>query len=123
MHDLLVTVYNCTLTHEYNPQNMLVGTFIPIPKIKELILPFQITSECLQSVLCKLMDTIILFREAGILITSESQFGFKEGLSASLVTSMFLEPTDYYVHKEGIYALALDASKAFDRVRNDKLFN
>ncbi len=70
------------------------------------------------------MDTIILFREAGILITSESQFGFKEGLSASLVTSMFLEPTDYYVHKEGsIYALALDASKAFDRVRNYKLFN
>ncbi len=50
--------------------------------------------------------------------------GFKQGLSAGLATSVFLETTDYYVHKGGsVYALALDASKAFDRVQNDKLVN
>ncbi len=70
------------------------------------------------------MDIIILCREAGTLITCESQFGFKQGLSAGLATSVFLQTTDYYVRKGGrVYALALDASKAFDRVQYDKLFN
>ncbi len=45
-------------------------------------------------------------------------------MSAGLATSIFLETTDYYVQKGGsVYALALDASKAFDRVHYDKLFN
>ena len=46
-------------------------------------------------------------------MTCDLQFGFKEGLSAGLATSVFLETTDYYVRKGGnVYALALDASKA-----------
>ncbi len=47
----------------------------------------------------------------------------KQGLSAGLATSVFLGTIDY-VHKGGsFYPLALDASKAFDRVQYDKLFN
>ncbi len=61
------------------------------------------------SVLCKLMDIIILCRKAGTLMTCESQFGFKQGLSACLATSVFLETTAYYVCKgDTVYALALD---------------
>ncbi len=63
--------------------------------------------------MCKLLYyTESVCREAGILMTCESQFGFKQGLSAGLATSVFLETTDYYVRKGGsVYALALDASK------------
>ncbi len=43
-------------------------------------------------------------------------------LKINLCESVFLETTDYYVHKEGS-DLALGASKAFDRVQYDKLFN
>ncbi len=57
-------------------------------------------------------------------MTCESQFSFKQGLLAGLATSVFLETTDYYIHKgDTVYALAIDASKAFDRVQYDKLFN
>ncbi len=78
----------------------------------------------MQSVLCKLMAITILCREAGTLMTFESQFGFKQGLLAGLANSGFLETTDYYVQKgSSVYALPLGASKAFDRVQYDKLFN
>ncbi len=52
------------------------------------------------------------------------QFGFKDKQSASLATSVVLETVNYCCSNGGvIYRLALEATKAFDRVRYDKLFN
>ena len=56
--------------------------------------------------------------------TSKLQFGFKDGVSASLASAVVTETVDYYISKGGIvYSLALDASKAFDRVNIYKLFH
>ncbi len=52
------------------------------------------------------------------------QFGFKDKHSASLATFVVLETVDYYCSNGGVgYGLALDATKAFDRVKYDQLFN
>ncbi len=70
------------------------------------------------------MDVLILKRESVQFCTSEMQFGFKDKYSASLATSVVLGPIDYYCSNSGVvYGLALDATKAFDRVKYDKLFN
>lgn len=125
LYDMLVKLFNCILIHGCCPNDMLTGTLIPIPKNSRASISSSdnFRAICLQSVLCKLMDIVILYKESGTLITSELQFGFKKGLSAGLATSVFLETTEYYVRKGGtVYALALDASKAFDRVQYDRLF-
>ena len=52
------------------------------------------------------------------------QFGFKKGASTSLCTSMMQETVSYFVSKNNnVYALLLDASKAFDRISYVKLFH
>ena len=62
--------------------------------------------------------------EGSTLHTSNLQFGFKKKLSATIATTIFTETVDYYLNQGGVvYALALDASKAFDRVEFSKMFN
>lgn len=52
-----------------------------------------------------------------VLITSNLQFGFKPDVSASVATAVVTDTFDYYVNGGAmVYGLALDASKAFDRV-------
>ena len=73
--------------------------------------------------MCKLLDLIILNKEDTKLQTSHLQFGFKTGVSTYMAASVVQETVDYYTNRGGtVYGLALDASKAFDRVEFVKLF-
>ncbi len=77
----------------------------------------------LSSILCKLLDVIILTKEEAYLCTSNLQFGFQQGPSTSLCTAMVQETISHYVHNSSnVYGLMLDASKAFDHVNYCKLF-
>jgi len=121
----LVRLYNAMTVHGVTPTELLCGTLIPIPKNRRanICISDNFRAVCLQSVLCKIMDIMILQRESTNLKTSDLQFGFKKGLSAALATSTVLSTIDYYVNRGGrVYTLALDATKAFDRVQYDKLF-
>ena len=56
--------------------------------------------------------------------TSVNQFGFKPKGSTSMCTMLVKETISYYrANSNDVYCVFLDASKAFDRVRYDKLFN
>ncbi len=53
----------------------------------------------------------------GSLCTSDLQYGFKQGFSMSLCTTIVQETVSYYVNNASkVYGLMLDASKAFDHV-------
>jgi hypothetical protein len=121
----LKNLFNLMIVHGVSPDNMLVGTMIPIPKNKKVNKNSSdnFRGICLQSVLCKILDIYILSREQNVLRTSDLQFGFKEGLSTDMAAATVLETIDYYVNGNGrVFMLALDATKAFDRVGFVELF-
>ena len=113
------------LIHGVSPESMLVGTMIPIPKDRRQL---RCTSDnfraiTLSSIVGKLLDLIILSKEQGALLTSQLQFGFKENISTTQCTYVMQETISYYnANRSNVYALKLDASKAFDRVKFSKLF-
>ena len=122
---MLVKLFNSMIRHGVCVEDMLLGTLTPIPKDKKASLckSDNFRSICLQSILCKLIDVMMLNKQLQCFGTSNMQFGFKENMSTSLATSVVLETIDYYVNQGGsVYALALDATKAFDRVHYIKLF-
>ena len=119
----LVNMYNCMIIHGISPQIMLVGTSVPIPKNRKVNKSDNFRGICLQNVLCKIMDILLLQKELVKLRTSELQFGFKDKHSTTLANAVVNETIEYYVNNGGeVFMLALDASKAFDRVNFVKLF-
>ena len=122
----LTLLFNAMIVHGCGPSDMCIGTMIPIPKSKRI--NTQISDNfrgiCLQSMFCKILDLFILSKENVNLLTSNLQFGFKEKLSVSIATAVVTETIDYYLSNDGtVFCVALDASKAFDRVSYIKLFN
>ena len=77
----------------------------------------------LTSAINKVVDWVILLKYKDNLRSSELQFAYKEGHSTTMCTLALKEVVNYYTSRKGrVYCALLDASKAFDRVRFDKLF-
>ena len=86
------------IIHGYSPYGMLVGTMVPLPKGKW---KSKRDSEnyraiTLSSLLGKLLDLIIIFKEGEKLETDNPQFGYKKGLSTTMCTSILRETVSYY---------------------------
>lgn len=72
----------------------------------------------------KLTDLIFLRRNTHQLKTSEMQYAFKPKMSTTMCTLVLKEVvTHYWSNQTPVYACFLDATKAFDRVRFDQLFD
>ena len=73
----------------------------------------------------KILDHVIIDRLSDCLKTSDYQFGFKSKSSTVLCRMMVNETIQYYIEKGGkrIYLLLLDATKAFDKVSYNVLFD
>ncbi len=107
------------------PKSMLIGTIIPIPKVKRQFVckSDNFRAIALSSIFGKMLDWIILNKEQKSLCTSNLQFDFKEGFSTTQCTYVVNETISYYnFHKTKVNVLMLDASKAFDGVKYCKLF-
>ena len=77
----------------------------------------------LGSIISKLCDAIIIKQQTGVFDTSDSQLGFKDGLSTTMCTFTVKETISYYVNNgSAVHVLLFDASKAFDRVKCCLLF-
>ena len=77
----------------------------------------------LVSSVLKLLDYIIIEHQSHVFQTDALQFGFKAKSSTTLCTSMVAETVrQFNAGKSNVYAVLLDATKAFDRVEFTKLF-
>ena len=123
---MLTLLFNCMLVHGIAPDDLLLGTMIPLIKNAR---GNKQSSDNYRSLtigtgLLKLFDLIIIKQQSDALNTSELQFGFKEKSSTSMCTFMVLETIEFYRSKgSNVHVLLLDASKAFDRVNYIKLFD
>ena len=72
----------------------------------------------------KILDNVIIEQQQFALSTSAYQFGFKSKASTVLCSTMVVETVQYYLEKgdHSVCVLLLDASKAFDKVSFEKLF-
>ena len=73
-----------------------------------------------------LILSYLIVKQFEALKTSNYQFGFKANSSTVLCSTMVNETIQYYNTKNGakpVYVLLLDASKAFDKVAFNMLFN
>ena len=122
---IITLLFNCILSHGLAPDDLLLGTMIPLIKDsrgnKQCSNNYR--SLTLGTGLSKVLDITIRNQQSAALNTSELQFGFKEESSTTMCTFMVLETIEYY-KKNGsnVHVLLLDASKAFDRVNYIKLF-
>ena len=127
LHIYISLLFSAMLCHGYAPPSFLQSSMIPIPKGARANLSDsdEYRSIAISNLLSTILDNIIINRQCTLLTTSNYQFGFKPKSSTVLCSTMVNETIQYYLEKNGqtIYLLLLDASKAFDKVSYEKLFN
>ena len=117
----------CTamLCHGYAAPNLRLSTIILIVKNKKSSIndSDNYRGIALSTILSKLINIIIIKKKSNHLDTSDLQFGFKQKSSTVQCSFVAKEVINYYCRNDGnVHATFLDASKAFDRVNFDTLF-
>ena len=120
----IALLFTAMMVHGYTPERLLLTTIISIIKdpSKDICSSNNYRGIALSSCLNKLFDIFILQQYPKCFKTCDLQFAYKTNHSTSLCTLMMKEIAHYYISKGSqVYSALLDASKAFDRVRLDKL--
>ena len=127
MNQYLSILYTSMVFHGFCPPSFICANIIPIPKGSKVNLSNsdKYRSIAISSLLGKIFDHIIIERQSEALKTSHYQYGFKPNSSTVLCSTMVNETVQYYTENGGkpVYVLLLDASKAFDKVAFNVLFN
>ena len=121
----IAVLLTACLKHSFFPQDLLLSTLISIPKnpSKSIQNSDNYRSIAIGSILCKILDHVILAKHAEVLSSSALQFGFKPRHSTTMCSFAIQEVIELYTTQESeCHALLLDASKAFDRVHFVRLF-
>ena len=123
---ILALFFNSMLIHGIAPDELILGTMIPL--IKDTRGKKQCSDNykalTIGTGMAKILDIIILNQQKDKLKTSSLQFGFKKKSSTTMCTFMALETIErYQSNGNEVHVLLLDASKAFDRVDYIKLFD
>ena len=123
---MLTLLFNAMLIHGYTADNLLSSTLVSIPKSLRASLN---TSDnyrgiALCSSIIKVLDIVYLCSFSDKLYSSKCQYAYKANHGSTLCTLMLKETANYFVKRNTeVYCCCLDASKAFDYVKFDKLFN
>ena len=114
------------LTHGVSPDDFKISILIPIPKGARVDKSnaSNYRAVALSSILGKMLDIIILKVQKEELETSDLQFGYKSNFSTIMCSTLLIESIQYFVKIQSPgYVLFIDASKVFDRVCHNHLFN
>ena len=114
------------INHGYALAEFFKSSILPLPKgtRADLSNSDMYRSIAKSSLLSKIVDNVIIELQQDFLSTSNYQFGCKAKSFTVLCTTMVKETIQYYTEKGGraVYLLLLDASKSFDKVSYEKLF-
>ncbi len=111
--------------HGYNAEYLLIGIMISLPKDHKANIcdSNYYKGICLCSCINKLLEWCMIHRYGDKLYTSSLQLSFKSDHSTSMCSLALKEVVNYYRNgRSKVYACFMDASKAFNRIRHDKLF-
>ena len=125
LDEFLSKFFTVIIRHGYMPKLLRNCTLIPIPKPgKDPSLSDNYRPIALAPNLSKVLEWCILLQFGSYLSTSDLQFGFKSGASTDSCTGLLKNTIALHFHcKTKVYSCFLDASKAFDRVSHNTLFN
>ena len=123
--DSLSVFFTVILHHGYLPCQLIDCVLVPIhkqgknPSVSDSYRPIA-----LASTLSKILEWCLLIQYASHFTSSDLQFGFKPNMSTSLCTGVLKSIVARYNQRGSpVFACFLDASKAFDLVRHDILFD
>ena len=122
----LARLFTFMLRHGYIPDYLTVGIVVPIVKDKlgDISDSAKYRGITLSSIFCKILELVIVEKCEESLLTSNLQFGFKLRHSTTMCTFMVREIAEYFnVRGSPVYMCFLDASKDFDRINHDILFD
>jgi hypothetical protein len=126
LYDFISSVLTLMYLHGMSPQDLLDATIISIPKcsLASMNDSSNYRGIALISSLAKINELIIKTRYHKLLCTSNFQFSYKKNHSTITCFNVVKETINYYVkNHSNVYCCMLDASKAFDRLRYDLLFD
>ena len=111
--------------HGFLPSSLMSVVLIPIIKNKcgSISSKDNYRPIALASIVSKLIEVVILNRIENFLVTSDNQFGFKNGHGTDHCIYVLKEVLNLYRSLNSCLSVCfLDASKAFDRVNHSVLF-
>ena len=111
--------------HGHYPDELLLSTISSLPKDRygDVCDSGKYRGISLSSCITKIIDWVILLKYPHCFRTSELQFANKKHHATPMCTLALKEVVKYYTsRRSSVYCCLLDATKAFDRVKFDKLF-
>uniref|UniRef100_A0A671UZC4 Reverse transcriptase domain-containing protein n=1 Tax=Sparus aurata TaxID=8175 RepID=A0A671UZC4_SPAAU len=126
LYPLLAICFTGLLVHGILPDSILSVVLVPVIKDKagKLNSSENYRPIALASILSKVLEKILLNRLEQYILTTDNQFGFKRKHGTDMCIFALKEILDKYNRQNStIFMCFIDASKAFDRVNHEKLFN
>ena len=123
--ELLASLFNACIIHQYLPDSLMLVHIIPLikNKLRDSSDPNNYRPIAITTIISKILESVLLRFLAPFLSTTDNQFGFKENHSTDACIYILKELINYYVHSGSpIYMCFVDVRKAFDRVNYHKLF-
>ena len=116
----LSILFNLRLSHNFIPASCIASVITLIVKNKQddAGVSSNYRPITMASVISKLLEHFILYKIRSYLVTVDNQFGFKERHSTDMCVFSLKQLVSHYTQHGGpVFAIFLDASIAFDKVK------
>ena len=126
LYKILSILFNLMLSHGITNLKFNSSIIKPFPKDTKKSISYSnnYRAIAISTIFSKIFEYIIIEKALNFFDVNNCQFGYKENLSTNLCSFVTIQTIEYYKNKNSnIHVLFLDASKAFDLVKYDKLFD
>ena len=125
LYIILAQIFNLMISHGTSCHKFNSSIIVPIIKNKRKSsnISSNYRAISLSSIMCKLFESILSHKLDNEIVSNDYQCGYKANYSTTLCSFLVNQTIQYYSSNgSNAYTLFLDASKAFDRVKHDLLF-